>query len=73
MKISDLYLDAIEYKEPSLLLLLDFLLYEKQAISMDDDVSELGLYFKENNKQKMNALLLEYQQNGGANEIAGSG
>lgn len=59
--VGELYLDAIEYNEPSILLLLDFLLYEKSIVKMEDEISALDLYFKENNQVKMNRLLDEYK------------
>jgi hypothetical protein len=61
MKIRELYLDAIEYNEPSLLLLLDFLIYEKKVLTMEDDVKKLDYYFQDRFKNKMNAYLLEYK------------
>jgi hypothetical protein len=61
MKIRELYLDAVEYNEPSLLLLLDFLIYEKKVLTMEDDVKKLDYYFQDRFKNKMNAYLLEYK------------
>ncbi|MFS0822147.1 hypothetical protein [Bacillus sp. 1P02SD] len=60
--VGDLYLDAIEYNAQPLLLLLDFLLYEKSAIGMEESTSELDRYFAEKNKARMNQLLDEYKQ-----------
>lgn len=60
MTIRELYIEAIKGKEQSLLLLLDFLVKEKKTVKWEDDDSVLDIYFKPNNRAKMNRLLLEY-------------
>ncbi len=41
-------------------ILIEFLVFEKEVISFEDDESALDLYFKPNNEQRMNELLQEY-------------
>lgn len=62
MIIRDLYNDAVQNDEESLLLLLDFLIFEKQVLAMEDDSSKLDHYFKSNNKERMNQLLSDYRR-----------
>ncbi|MGY3716763.1 hypothetical protein ACWE42_14690 [Sutcliffiella cohnii] len=62
MKIEDWYLDAIDHNEESLILLIDFLVYEKKVLHMEDDESKLEHYFQERFRNSMNAYLYEYQQ-----------
>lgn len=62
MTIRELYIEAIKGKEQSLLLLLDFLVKEKKTVKWEDDDSVLDIYFKPNNREKMNCLLLEYKE-----------
>lgn len=44
--------------------LIEFLLIKKEVIRLDSDVSELDLYFKPNNRKRMNQLLNEYKERG---------
>ncbi|MBP1950047.1 hypothetical protein [Virgibacillus litoralis] len=62
MTIRDLYNDAVKFDESHVLLLLDFLLFEKRSIAFNDDVSVLELYFNAKHKERMNQLLLEYKR-----------
>lgn len=66
MTIKELYQQAMrneaEYGGESLTLLLEFLVIEKQTVSWDDEEEELDLYFKPNNRPRMNKLLLEYKE-----------
>lgn len=59
--VGELYNDAIVFNESSILLLLDFLIFEKDTVKMEDPISTLELYFKPNNRSKMNRLLDEYK------------
>ncbi|GGJ61824.1 hypothetical protein GCM10007111_24930 [Virgibacillus kapii] len=61
MKIRELYEESIKGDHGSLSLLIEFLVFEKRVLSFDDHISELDLYFKPNNKAKMNRLLLDYK------------
>ncbi len=65
MKIRKLYNQAVEHDEDSLLLMLDFLLFEKETIKFEDDESVLDLYFMDKHRAKMNKLLLEYKEKRG--------
>lgn len=62
MKIKDQYTAAILNNYQSLILLIDFLVYEKKVLSMEDDEKCLELYLLEKHKEKMNGLLDEYNQ-----------
>ncbi|WP_407270011.1 hypothetical protein [Radiobacillus sp. PE A8.2] len=62
MTIRELYNDAVIYDEPHLILLLDFLLFEKRTINLDDEKCVLDLYFKKNNRNRLNKLVLEYKR-----------
>lgn len=65
MTIKELYMEALKFEADnggdSLTLLIEFLIHEKGVLSWGDDTEELNLYFKENNKPRMNKLLLEYR------------
>ncbi|MDV7767785.1 hypothetical protein, partial [Peribacillus sp. CSMR9] len=62
MTVRELYHESVKYKHTSLRLLIEFLVYEKNKVNFNDDKSALYLYFKENNRPKMNELLEEYQR-----------
>lgn len=70
MDIRQLYADAILGDHESLILLIEFLVFEKQVLTFESHQSELDLYFKPNNKQRMNKLLLEYRTCKNKEEIA---
>lgn len=61
MNLKELYTEAIMQSLDPLSLLIEFLILEKKVLSWESDSSELDLYFKPNNKSKMNRLLLEYK------------
>lgn len=46
---------------PALTVFIDYLLFEQEVISLEDDISELDLYFKPNNRSRMNKLINEYK------------
>ncbi|MDX5475899.1 MAG: hypothetical protein LPK00_10240 [Bacillaceae bacterium] len=62
MQIKDLYLDAVDYNMEPLILLLDFLIYEKKVLSMEDDESKLTFYFQEKFRNRMNEHLNLYKK-----------
>jgi len=41
---------------------IEFLIFEKNIITFEDDKSVLDLYFKPNNHDRMNELLMEYRE-----------
>jgi hypothetical protein len=57
MNIRELYASAIDQKEDSLLLLLDFLLHAKKAVKFNDDVKVLEHYYQDRFRVKMNEYL----------------
>lgn len=62
MNLRDLYTDAITGEFHSLALLIEFLIFEKKVLTFEDDIKELDLYYKPNNRKRMNKLLLEYKE-----------
>jgi hypothetical protein len=62
MRIGELWRGAFEDNHFSLALLLDFLLHEKQVITLDDDISELDRYTAERNRKAMTEYLEDYLQ-----------
>lgn len=62
MQIRDWYLDAVDYNQESLLLLLDFLIYEKKVLTMEDDEEKLQFYFQEKFRNRMNEHLKKYKE-----------
>jgi hypothetical protein len=60
MKIRELVLEAELNKQSSLLLLLDFLINEKQVVSLSDNARVLELYFLPKHRDRLNKLLREY-------------
>lgn len=67
-QIRDWYLDAVDYNQESLLLLLDFLIYEKKVLSFDDPEEKLHFYFQEKFREKMNEHLAKFKEQGEKNE-----
>lgn len=61
MDLRQLYKDAILGEHHSLILLIEFLVFEKKVLTFESHEDELDLYFKPNNKARMNKLLLEYR------------
>lgn len=59
--IRDWYLDAVDYNQEPLLLLLDFLIYEKKVLSFDDPEEKLHFYFQDKFRGKMNRHLAQYK------------
>jgi hypothetical protein len=62
LTIRELYQEALLHKHNSLILLIQFLVYEKKTICFSDDTKALDLYFKPNNKTKLNNLLAQYER-----------
>lgn len=62
MDLREIYTEAIIQELNSLALLIEFLVLEKKVLTFESDKSELDLYFKPNNHEKMNRLLLEYKK-----------
>lgn len=62
MDIRELYNEAVKDNREPLILLLDFLLFEKQTIKFEDDTSVLDVYFLPKHKERMNKLLIEYRE-----------
>lgn len=61
MDLRELYNESIANEFESLSLLIEFLVLEKEVLTWKSDCKELDLYFKPNNKQRLNKLLIEYK------------
>ena len=62
MKVQDYYLEAIKGEYVPLAKMIEMLVRDKKTIKLSDDAAVLDLYFKPNNRDKMNKLLGEYMQ-----------
>lgn len=62
MNLQEIYLQAKKDNYPSLCLLIEFLVLEKEVLTWLSGRKELDLYLKPNNKPRMNKLLLEYRE-----------
>lgn len=65
MKVQDYYLEAVKGGYTPLVKLIEMLVRDKKTIKLSDDATVLDLYFKPNNRDKMNKLLTEYMQDKG--------
>jgi vacuolar-type H+-ATPase subunit I/STV1 len=61
MTIRELYAEAIEHKQESLILLLD-LLFAKKAVKLDDDTKVIRKYYRPNVYAKMNEYLNSHNE-----------
>jgi len=62
MRVQEYYLEAIKGDHKELMKLIELLVREKKTVKLTDDAAVLDLYFKPNNRDKMNKLLGEYMQ-----------
>ena len=62
MKVQDYYFEAIKGDHKPLMKLIEMLVKDKKTVKLSDDAAVLDLYFKPNNRDKMNKLLGEYMQ-----------
>ncbi|MEC0251761.1 hypothetical protein [Bacillus halotolerans] len=62
MTVRDWYQEALQHNYYSLILLIEFLVYEKKTIRLQDPEEALNFYLQERFKGKMNAYLLAYEQ-----------
>ncbi|MBT2166900.1 MULTISPECIES: hypothetical protein [Bacillus] len=62
MTVRDWYREALQHNYYSLILLIEFLVYEKKTIRLQDPEQALNFYLQERFKEKMNAYLLAYEQ-----------
>ncbi|MCY7947334.1 hypothetical protein P8891_13445 [Bacillus atrophaeus] len=62
MTVRDWYREALQHNYYSLILLIEFLVYEKKTINLQDPEQALNFYMQERFKDKMNAYLLAYEQ-----------
>lgn len=62
MTINEIYTRAMQAKCEWLIVLIEFLVFEKGVICFGDKAHVLDLYFKPNNEKRMNQLLLAYRK-----------
>lgn len=60
MLIEEYYRESIKQNFPSLTMLIDYLVYEKQILNMDDEEEKLSYYLQDRFHNKMNEYLTEY-------------
>ena len=65
MTVRELLYEATQYNHGTLIVLIEFLVLEKETVKLEDDESVLELYFKPKNADRMNKLLREYMQKRG--------
>lgn len=61
MTIREIYEESILNDSYWLQILIEFLVFEKEVLTLENYQSELDLYFKPNNQARMNQLLIEYK------------
>lgn len=61
MYIKEVYLEAVKGKYKSLILVIQFLVYEKKVLTFDDDLEKLNYFLQEKFRDKMNVHLREYK------------
>ncbi|PGS69284.1 hypothetical protein COC69_25915 [Bacillus cereus] len=62
MKLREYLTCAYKDDIKSAYLLVEFLVYEKGVLYLDDDIRELEFYFQERFRNKMNAYIREYEK-----------
>lgn len=62
MTIKELFEGAIENESIDLQALIMFLVFEKKVLTMEDDSSELHLYYLEKHRERMNQLIIDYKK-----------
>lgn len=60
MTVRDYYQEALINNFYSLILLIEFLVYEKQVHQLTDDASVLNKYYLPKHRERMTGLLMEY-------------
>lgn len=60
MTIRYIYEQSILNKSYWLQILIEFLVFEKKVMTLEDYGNELDLYFKQNNEKRINELLIKY-------------
>lgn len=63
MKVRDLYKEAMLGKHHSLMLMIEFLVYEKSAVRFEDNTEKLRYYLQDRFRKYMNKYLAEYEVN----------
>ncbi|PGS64110.1 hypothetical protein COC69_30780 [Bacillus cereus] len=62
MKLREYLTCAYKDDIQSAYLLVEFLVYEKGVLHLDDDIGKLEFYFQERFRNKMNAYIREYEK-----------
>lgn len=61
MRVQDCYKEAKQGGHYSLQLLIEFLVYEKKAISFEDETEKLTYFLQDRFTNKMNQYLTDYE------------
>ncbi len=59
--VRELYADALEGKYYSLILLIEFLMFEKKVLELSDSTEKLTYFLQDRFHKKMNEYLAEYE------------
>lgn len=62
MKIVEYYEESRLHGHDSLTMFIDFLVYEKRAVKMEDDEEKLNYYLQDRFHNRMNEYLAEYKK-----------
>ena len=62
MTVREYYAAALEENHESLILLIEFLMFEKKVLKASDSVDKLTYYLQDKFKNKMNDYLQEYER-----------
>ncbi|MCY8824507.1 hypothetical protein [Bacillus atrophaeus] len=75
MTVREWYEEALRHNYYSLILLIEFLVYEKKTLRLQDSEDALNFYLQEKFHDRMNAHLLAYErqkQKGKPTNVSGS-
>jgi hypothetical protein len=61
MTVKDIYAETIIQKFPSYQLLIEYLVFEKKVLKMEDNEEKLTYYLQEKFHKKLNEYLSEYE------------
>lgn len=62
MTVREWYAEALKYNEASLILLIEFLVFEKKVLQLTDDQEKLTYFMQDKFKAKMNEHLQNYKR-----------
>lgn len=62
MSIGELYMESLQGGHESLILMLEYLIFEKESLQMDDDVSNLNVFFEKRYEKALNKHLEVFKE-----------